>query len=94
MSQFAAYNSGGRESQIDLLMCRRCHLNEVRTCKVIDGEAVAAHNRVLVMERDIQQGKKGTAEQATPMIKWWPLTHILLASHKWDALKTKHNLML
>ena len=23
-----------------------------------------------------------------------PLTHILLASHKWDALKIKHSLML
>ena len=24
--QFVTYNSGGRESQIELLMCRRCHL--------------------------------------------------------------------
>ena len=50
MNQFVTYNSGGRESQIDFLMCRRCHLKEVINCKVINGEAVAAQHGVLVMD--------------------------------------------
>ena len=55
MNQFVTYNIGGRESQIDLLMCRRYHLKEVINCKVINGKAVATQHRVLVMV--IQRGK-------------------------------------
>ena len=73
VNQFVTYNSGGRESQIDFLMCRRCHLKEVINCKVINGEAVAAQHRVLVMDWDIQRGKKRKPELATPRIKWWRL---------------------
>ena len=70
---FVTYNIGGRESQIGFLMCRRCHLKEVINCKVINGEAVAAQHRVLVMDWEIQRGKKRKPEQATPSIKWWRL---------------------
>ena len=49
VNQFVTYNSGGRESQIDFLMCRRCHLKEVIHCKAINGEAVAAQHRLVVM---------------------------------------------
>ena len=58
MYQCVAYKSGGRESQIDILMCMRCHLKEVIHCKVINGEAVAAQSSVMVMDWDIQRGKK------------------------------------
>ena len=34
VNQFVTYNSGGRENQIDFLMCRRCHLKEVINCRV------------------------------------------------------------
>ena len=74
VNQFVTYNSGGRESQIDLLMCRRCHLKEVINCKVINWEAVAAqHIMMLVMDWEIQRGKKRKPEKATPRIKWWRL---------------------
>ena len=33
-------------------------------------DAVAAQHRVLVMDWDIQRGKKRKPEQATPRIKW------------------------
>ena len=72
-NQFVTYNSGGRESQKDFLMCRICHLKEVINCKVINGEEVAAQHRVLVMDWEIQRGKKRKPEQATPRIKWWRL---------------------
>ena len=73
VNQYVTYNSGGRESQIDFLMCRRCHLNEMINCMVINGEAVAAQHRLLVMDWEIQRGKKRKPEQATPRIKWWRL---------------------
>ena len=34
VNQFVTYNSGGRESQIDFLMCRICHLKEVANCNL------------------------------------------------------------
>ena len=40
--------SGGRQSHIDFLMCRRQQLNEVKNCQAINGESVAAQHRVLV----------------------------------------------
>ena len=73
VNRFVTYNSGGRESQLNLLMCKRCHLKEVINCKVISGEAVAAHHRVLVTDWEIQRGKKRKPEQATPWIDWWRL---------------------
>ena len=50
MNQFVTYNSEGRVSQIDFLMCRRCQLKVVIHCKVINGEAVTGQRRVLVMD--------------------------------------------
>ena len=78
MNQFVTYNSGGRERQIDVLMYRRCHLKEVINCKVINRDAVAAQHRVVVMEWEIQRGKKRKPEQATPRIKLWRLKEVNL----------------
>ena len=46
------YKSGGRESQIDFLiiiLCGRQQLREIKNCKVIDGESVAAQHSELVL---------------------------------------------
>lgn len=72
-SQLVTYRSGGRESQIDFLMCRRSHLKEAKNCKVINGESVAAQHKVLVMDWEIKCSKKRRPEQVTPKIKWWRL---------------------
>ena len=48
-------------------------LKEVINCKIINGEAVAAQHTVVVMDWEIQRGKKRKPEQATPRIKWWRL---------------------
>ena len=37
-------------------------------CKVINGETVAAQHRVLVMDWEIQRGRKSKPEPATPRI--------------------------
>ena len=60
--RIVTYNSGGRESQIELLMCRRCNLKQVINCQVINGEAVAAQHRVLVMDREMKRGMKRKPE--------------------------------
>ena len=67
------YKSGGRQSQIDFLMCRRQQLNEVKNCKVINGESVAAQHRVLVLDWEIKCSKRRIPEKVTPKIKWWRL---------------------
>ena len=36
-NRLITYSSGGRESQINLLLCKRDHLKEVSNCKVING---------------------------------------------------------
>ena len=68
MRQFVSSNTGGRASQIDLLGYMPSESNE--TCKIINGEAVAAQHRVLVMDWEIQRGKTRKPEQETPRIKW------------------------
>ena len=39
-------------------------------CKVINGAALAAQHRLLVVDWEIQRGKKRKPEQATPRKKW------------------------
>ena len=72
-NHLVTYKSGGRESQIDFLMCRRQQINEVKNCKVINGESVAAQLRVLVLDWEIKCSKRTVPEQVTPKIKWWRL---------------------
>ena len=40
-NHIVTYKSGGRQSQIDFLMCRRRQLHGVEKCKVINGESMA-----------------------------------------------------
>ena len=67
------YKIGGRESQIDFLMCRRQQLKEVQNCKVINGKSVAAQHRVLVLDWEIKCSNRRIPEQVTTKIKWWKL---------------------
>ena len=52
------YKSGGRQSEIDFLMCRRQRLDEVNNCKVINGKSVAAqHSTWYVNGKDTSWGQ-------------------------------------
>ena len=66
------YKSGGRSTQIDYILCRRCNLKEISDCKVVVGESVARQYRMLVsrMTLVVRKTKRTTAEQRT---KWWKL---------------------
>ncbi|XP_068223136.1 craniofacial development protein 2-like [Palaemon carinicauda] len=47
---YTTYSSGGRETQIDFLMCRRSHLREVKNCKIIKGESVNTQHRLVISD--------------------------------------------
>ena len=69
---YVTYRSGGRESQIDFLLCRRKHLKEVKDCKVVYGENVSQQHKLVVGDISIRKGTKGK-RQNNPKIKWWEL---------------------
>ncbi|XP_067349374.1 uncharacterized protein [Channa argus] len=66
------YKSGGRSTQVDDILCRRCNLKEISDCKVLVGESVARQHRMVVckMMLVVRKMKRTKAEQRT---KWWKL---------------------
>ncbi|ROI22611.1 hypothetical protein DPX16_0452 [Anabarilius grahami] len=66
------YKSGGRSTQVDYILCRRCNLMEISDCKVVVGESVARQHRMVVCKITlvVRKMKKAKAEQKT---KWWKL---------------------
>ena len=72
-SQYTTYKSGGNESQIDFLMCRRSRLKELKNCKVIKGEGLATQHRVVVIDWEMKNTEKSKPVHADPKIKWWRL---------------------
>ena len=68
------YKSGNGASQIDYLLCRRRDRNEIRNCKVIPGDHVAAQHRLLVIDLEISVTRvhKGRAKMKRK-IKWFKL---------------------
>ena len=71
-NQLATYKSGGRSSQIDFLMCRRRDLRDVKDCRVLDGDDVAAQHRLLAAITRSRKERKGR-ENRQRKIKWWKL---------------------
>ncbi|KAE8291438.1 hypothetical protein D5F01_LYC11043 [Larimichthys crocea] len=66
------YKSGGRSTQVDYILCRRCNLKEISDCKVVVGESAARQHRMVVcrMMLVVRKMKRAKAEQRT---KWWKL---------------------
>ncbi|KAF7649691.1 hypothetical protein LDENG_00137530 [Lucifuga dentata] len=64
--------SGGRSTQVDYILYRRCNLKEISDCKVVVGESVARQHRMVVcrMTLVVRKMKRTKAEQRT---KWWKL---------------------
>ena len=68
------YKSGGRCTQVDYVLCRRCNLKEARDCKVIAGESVARQHRVVVCRMTVKvKRKKAQGGKREQRIKWWKL---------------------
>ncbi|XP_068241087.1 uncharacterized protein [Palaemon carinicauda] len=72
INRLITYSSGGMESQIDLLLSKRDHLTEVRNCKVINGENVAAQHGLVVIVC-ILRNCRSKKTRMDPKIKQWKL---------------------
>ncbi|XP_068205284.1 craniofacial development protein 2-like [Palaemon carinicauda] len=73
INRLITYSTGRRESQIDLLLCKRGHLKEVRNCKVINGESVAVQHRLVVIDCRVRNYRRSKKTIIDPKIKWWKL---------------------
>ena len=84
----ATYQSGGRKTQIDYLLCWRRDLKEVSDCKVIPGEnAVPQHK--LVMAKVSFRVVKQRMKRGNPKTKWWKLKEEITKLAFVDAIKDK-----
>ena len=52
------YKSGGRSTQVDYMMCRRCNLKEIGDCKVVAGDAVARQHRMVVCKMTLYDRRR------------------------------------
>uniref|UniRef100_A0AAR2IVR4 Endonuclease/exonuclease/phosphatase domain-containing protein n=1 Tax=Pygocentrus nattereri TaxID=42514 RepID=A0AAR2IVR4_PYGNA len=66
------YKSGGRCTQVDYILSRRCHIKETGDCKVVPGESVARQHRVVVCRMRLET-KKRKRVKTEPKIRWWKL---------------------
>ncbi|KAK3521727.1 hypothetical protein QTP70_015844 [Hemibagrus guttatus] len=66
------YKSGGRRTQVDYILCRRGNLKEISDCKLVVGESVARHHRMVVCRMTLMvcKTKRSKIEKKT---KWWKL---------------------
>ncbi|KAI5091175.1 hypothetical protein C0J45_18381 [Silurus meridionalis] len=66
------YKSGGRCTQVDYVLCRRCNLNEIGDCKVLAGDSVA-RQRMVVCKMVLEVNKKRRRVRMERRIRWWKL---------------------
>ncbi|MCJ8743810.1 hypothetical protein PDJAM_G00098470 [Pangasius djambal] len=68
------YKSGGRNTQVDYILCRRGNLKEISDCKLIVGESVARQHRMVVCRMTLMVSKKKRSEiEIEKKTKWWKL---------------------
>ena len=70
---YVTFRSGGRVSQIDFILVRRRHLKECVNCKVIYGEHVSTQHKLVVLDWELECGKKRRLVRRIPRVKWWKL---------------------
>ena len=69
---WVTYKSGGKNTQIDYMMCRRRNFKEMCDCKVIVNECVAKQHRMVICKMTFMVKKK-KAEKIKPKIRCWKL---------------------
>ncbi|KAF7704909.1 hypothetical protein HF521_020195, partial [Silurus meridionalis] len=65
--------SGGRCTQVDYVLCRRCNLKEIGDCKVLAGDSVARQHRMVVCRMVLEVKKKKWRVGTERRIRWWKL---------------------
>ena len=66
------YKSGGKNTHVDYVMCRRRNLKEMCDCKVMVNECVTKQHCIVVCKMALIV-KKRKAEKVKPKIRWWKL---------------------
>ena len=66
------YKSGGRESQIDYIMCRKDEKKNIKDCKVFLGESVTSQHRPLVCVLNTTRVRQKITSRE-PKTRWWKL---------------------
>ena len=66
------YKSGGKNTQVDYVMCRRRNWKEMCDCKVIVNECVAKQHHTGGCKIALMV-KKEKAEKVKSKIRWWKL---------------------
>ncbi|KAI5097526.1 hypothetical protein C0J45_12835 [Silurus meridionalis] len=67
------YKSGGRCTQVDYVLCRRCNLKEIGDCKVLAGDSVARQHRMVDYRLALKVKKKRRRMRTKRRIRWWKL---------------------
>ncbi|KAI5613450.1 hypothetical protein C0J50_11338 [Silurus asotus] len=67
------YKSGGKCTQVDYVLCRRCNLKEIGDCKVLAGDSVARQHRMVVCRMVLEAKKKRRRVRTERRIRWWKL---------------------
>ena len=65
------YNSGGRSTQIDYILCRR-GIWEIRDCNVVAGKSVDKQHQMVVCKKIMERRKIGSVKTEQKIKKkWW-----------------------
>ncbi|KAI5624580.1 hypothetical protein C0J50_15862 [Silurus asotus] len=67
------YKSGGRCTQVDYVLCRRCNLKEIGDGKVLAGDSVARQHRMVVCRMALDVKKKRIRVRTDRRKRWWKL---------------------
>ncbi|KAI5104058.1 hypothetical protein C0J45_5684 [Silurus meridionalis] len=67
------YKSGGRCTQVDYVLCRRCNLKEYEDCKVLAVNSVARQHHMVVCRMVLEVKKKRSIVRTERRIRWWKL---------------------
>ncbi|KAF7694071.1 hypothetical protein HF521_007824, partial [Silurus meridionalis] len=67
------YKSGGRCTQVDYVLCRRCNLKEIGDCKVLAGDSVDRQHRMVVCRMVLEVKKMRRRVRTERRIRWWKL---------------------
>ena len=71
-SRCITYASGGKEAQMDYILCRRRELKTVQDCKVLPNEAVAKQHQLVISKLELET-KCRRKERRTRKTRWWKL---------------------
>ncbi|XP_063615413.1 uncharacterized protein LOC134788453 [Penaeus indicus] len=72
LSRRVTYSSGGLNTQVDYIMCRREELKRVQNCYVLPKEAIARQHKLVICKAMLQTKEKQKI-YSIPKTRWWKL---------------------